>query len=454
MKPALRILFVENRYSTLLWEQAAAGLQQAGHEIHWMVQNRRFLPPGPRVALLPFPRRPLPPASLTPTLEAIARTDRAMRYFGVTPAHYPHYQAHIDAVLDRVAPDLVFGEATQFHELMTIASCKSRGIPFLAPGVTRYPVGRLAFWRDDSFDPVGGSGETLPESQANAMLDQIGQRSVRPSYMAPPQQGLRVKAMRMREQLRIARGWLEGERYITPSPWRRMALDRERTAAMQSWDRLAEERRTAPVFATLAREDWVLHPLQLQPESNIDVYGQPWNDQASTMVRAAKALAGSGARLVVKPNPKSKYEMCHALVEAARSQANILPLPHAFPMGEVFPKAPLVLSVTGTVILESIFAGKPVCVLGNHTMSRLPGVTRIAEPEAIAATLAQAHDGQARTATRAEAVDTLQHLHATSYDAMLWDPIAQPHLFQPEALERLRRAFVDVARQAWEARES
>jgi hypothetical protein len=444
----MRILFVENRYATLLWQEAAAGLQSAGHDVHWMVQNHLFRPAGAAVSVLPYPRRHAgAPVALTSTQQEIARTDRGMRHFGLVPSHYPHYQAHIDAVLDRVGPEVVFGEATQFHELMTIAGCKARGIPFLAPGATRYPAGRLVFWRDDTFDAVGGSGEALSDAQAQAMLDQIGRRAVRPSYMAPPQQGLAARAMRLREQLRIARGWLEGERFITPSPRRRVVLDRARDAAMQVWDALADARGAAAVSRALGPTDaWVLHPLQLQPESNIDMYGQPWNDQTDTVVRVARALAPMGARLVVKPNPKSKYEMSCGLVDAVHAEANILPLPHAFPMADVFPGAPLVSSVTGTVILESIFTAKPVCVLGDHTLARLPGVTRIATPEDVAPTLARALAGEARTATPAEAVDTLRQLQASSYDAMLWDPIAQPHLFQPEAIERLKRAFVDVVR--------
>lgn len=441
----MRILFIENRYATLLWREAAAGLQSAGHQIHWLVQNHLFRPPGSNVTLLPYPARQARPWKLTPAQQAVAHTDRALRYFGIDPTHYAHYQHHIDDAIDHVAPDIAFGEATQFHELMAIAGCKSRGIPYLVPGSTRYPAGRLVFWRDDTFDAVGGSGQTLAEQEANAMLDSISNRTVRPSYMSPPQGGLGVSMMRMREQLRIARGWLEGERYVTPSPWRRLMLGAKRANSIGAWDVLAAERSATERCATLTQRDrWVLYPLQLQPESNIDVYGQPWNDQTSTLSRAAASLAKHDALLIVKPNPKSKYEMCDQLISAVRSHSNILPLPHNYAMGDVFPKAPMVLSVTGTVILESIFAKKPVSVLGSHTLARLPGVTRIAEPEAVADTLAQALEGSALTATHQEAVDTLQHLHATSYDAMLWDPMAQPHMHRPQTLSRLRDAFNHV----------
>lgn len=442
----MRILFIENRYSTLLWREAAAGLEAAGHEVHWMVQNHLFRPPGANVTLLPYPSRSRRrQAPLSAGLQAIARTDRALRYFGIQPDHYTHYQSCIDEVIARVSPGAVFGEATQFHELMTIANCKAGGIPFVAPNSTRYPVGRLVFLKDDSFEPVGGSGDVLCDQTAAAMLQMISSRSVRPSYMAPPQRDARASAMRTWEQMRIALGWFQGERFITPAPWRRIALDREHAAAMREWERLAVERDAVRTCAALGPKDaWVLYPLQLQPESNIDMYGQPWNDQRATMARAADALATIGARLIVKPNPKSKYEMNRDLTRAVAQHPNIVPLPHAFAMARVFPQAPIILSVTGTVILESIFSAKPVSVLGEHALSRLRGTIPIGQPEQVADSLSLVLQDRARTATHREAIDLLKELHATSYDALLWDPIARPDLFQPESLQRLRNAFRHV----------
>jgi hypothetical protein len=101
----------------------------------------------------------------------------------------------------------------------------------------------------------------------------------------------------------------------------------------------------------------------------------------SKLRRAADALAAGGASLVVKPNPKSKYEMSQALYELCAGHPAIVPMSHKVKMHELLPRAGAVLSVTGTVILESAFTRIPVAVLGTHELSRVPGVRSVTAPE-------------------------------------------------------------------------
>lgn len=438
----MRILFIENRYATLLWREAATALEKKGHEIFWLVQNHLFAPKHKNIHIIPYPGKDsCRDESLSPELAAIALADRGERYFNITTGHYRYYRSEIETFIDNVLPDLVFGESTQFHELMTIMICKERCIPYLAPNATRFPAGRLVFFKYDSFDAVGGSGMMLSREDALDLIQRINTRSVVPSYMKPPDRTWQSKLMRLYEQGRIAFGWFSGERYVTPSPLRRIALDREHARAVKDWDDLSS-RRILPNPSVFKR--WVLFPLQLQPESNIDVYGQPWIDQAETMVRAATALGKIDATLVVKPNPKSKYEMNSEIVAAAKEQKNIIPLPHSSLMAQVFPDAPIVLSVTGTVILECIFSGKPVAVLGENGLANLKGVCPISKPEDISGLLEDALAEKINKVTSDDAIATIQSLHKTSYDALFWDPIAQPNLLKSEYVGKLQSAFCDV----------
>ena len=442
----MKLLFVENRYATWVYEAVARRLEVAGHEIHWLVQNPMFAPSWGRVHRLPFPSRDQAPATATPDAYAwLRRTDRGVLHFGATGDHYAHYDRHIATLLDTLAPDVVFGEATEFHELLTIARARESGIAYLSPTGTRYPADRMAFMAYDTLDPVGGDGSLLPDEQADAMLEAIRTRQVVPSYMRPATRRSRsLDWHRLADKLRISAGWLAGERFITPSPARKMALNSEQQRQRQNWEERAARSRTARPDLLKSGQPWVLYALQMQPEGNIDVWGTPWNDQADTVRRAARALQAQGAVLVVKPNPKSKYEMNAQLNEIMGSEPNVIGLAHAIPMGEVFPPAPLVLAVTGTVLLESIFAAKPVASLGSHSMRAYPGVTAIETPEDLPAVLADALAGGARTASRQEARALLQNLHATSYSALLWDPVAQPHHGTEAHIEALAMTFARV----------
>lgn len=442
----MKLLFVENRYATWVYESVAHELARAGHEIHWLVQNPMFTPTWGRVHKMPFPptsaRRPV---SDDDGYAWLRRTDRGVLHFGASGDHYAHYDQLIGATLDSERPDVIFGEPTEFHELLTISHARRRRIPFLSPNVTRYPADRLAFTAYDTMDPVGGDGSVLSDAEADAMLAGIRDRQVVPSYMrpvAPPARSLVL--VRLKDKLRITAGWLAGERFITPSPARKLALNAVQRRERERWE--ARAARLPTRFAELLhrQQPWVLYALQMQPESNIDVWGRPWNDQTEIVRRTARALAITGATLVVKPNPKSKYEMTTALNDVIDSEPNVIGLAHPTPMRDVFPAAPLLLSVTGTVLLEAIIAGKPVATLGSHGMSRYPGVTLLRAPEHLPEVLAAALQSRTSTALAVQGRALLQSLHSSSYPATLWDPVTQPDAAQSGVVPPLVRAFVHV----------
>ena len=40
----MKVLFVENRYTTLFWEAIGYELEKEGHTVYWIVQNHYFAP--------------------------------------------------------------------------------------------------------------------------------------------------------------------------------------------------------------------------------------------------------------------------------------------------------------------------------------------------------------------------------------------------------------------------
>lgn len=445
----MRILFIENRSATWLWASIAQELCRQGHEIHWIVQNKLFTPSFGTIHLLPVPSRKEKRVFGGDDLYAdIRRTDRSVLYFGLSGDHYAHYDYQIGKVLDSVRPDFIFGEVTQFHELLTIRHARRLRVPFLSPNATRYPTGRMCFFAFDTLNEVGGEGGELGDDEANEMLSAIAARKIVPAYIENVSRKSWVPlAWRTYSHARLLIGWALGERFVTPSPWRRLMLERDHALQHKRWEGFAAHE--LPGY--LAETPWVLYPLQMQPESNIDIFGQPWNDQAQIIQRAARALTAVGGTLVVKPNPKSKYELSSKLCNVVVSEPNIIALSHDVLMSAIFHSAPLVLTVTGTILLESIFAGKPVASLGEHAMTRYPGVTALDNPEQLAAVLQGVLDGRIVGATRTEALSLLKFLHRTSYPAQIWDPIARPELMNREQRALLIAAFTDVLSSAQDA---
>lgn len=435
----MKILVIENRYATLIWDAIAQQLEARGHEIHWIIQNPMFMPSVGDKHVLPFPSAI--EKKEDESLSWLRDTDRGVRWFGGNGSHWHPYNKRIREILESVRPDVVFGEPTQFHEQLTLENARQIGIRFLSPSGTRYPVGRLHFFDYDTLNPVGGEGVDLNDSELETMLDTIVERKVVPSYMeVVPQSGLKKKFAKLKNKLLITTGWLIGEQYITPSPLKKIRLEWAHSKRCLDWETFAQ----VELSESLKDRPWVLYPLQMQPEANIELWGKPWSYQAEIVKRAAQSLEKLGAVLVVKPNPKSKYELSDDLCELVKNTPNIIALSHKTPMKAVFPQAPLLMTVTGTVTLECIFAGKPIAVLGNHAMTKYAGIEVLNQPEDIASVMEKVLTQRVKVATRDDAKSILNYLYTKSYPVTLWHQLDRPELMTERNVNALTDAFEDV----------
>lgn len=437
----MKILFIENRSATWLWEAIAKLLIADGHEIFWIVYNKSFAPTAGKCFTLKRPaKKELEQSSIGDEFPEIANTDRNYRYYGGGQKHYSFYNDQIRTLLDEIKPFIVFGEATQFYELLAIKNAKLLNILYLSPCAARYPPGRMCFYAFDTLECFGGSGFVPPDEQINELIFNVGRRKVIPTYMIKANSFRPLPIfLKLYSHSLLLLSWILGDRFTTPSPLKRVLLSLTRRIKHKMWE--SKSYLSLPPF--LSDSNWVLYPMQMQPESNIDVWGQPWNDQVDIIFRASKELQKIGAFLVVKPNPKSKYEIIFDQAHMLEKCQNVIFLSHDLNMGPIFNKAPVLLTVTGTVILEAIFAKKIIACLGGHAMRDYPGVTPIAAPEDIAGVLQ--NKSKIEVDLKADnAVELVKSLYRASYDANIWDPILRPEMMNKEELESLYSAFKDV----------
>lgn len=113
----MKILFVENRFRTRIWETFADCLINDGHQVLFLVQNHLFHPRCGRVWVIPYPNK----TQLEEPTEAdrsLILSDRNINYFGHrSTGHYTYYRKLIRDFLEKERPDVTFGESTAFHEL-------------------------------------------------------------------------------------------------------------------------------------------------------------------------------------------------------------------------------------------------------------------------------------------------------------------------------------------------
>lgn len=354
----MKILFIENRYRTRFWEQIAEELQKEGNEVLFLVQNHRFKPRYGRVTILPYPGRINVNRILNADNELI-KSDRNINYFHHRGTeHYAYYRQMIREYLNRERPDVVFGESTAFHELLTIDLCKELSIPYLQPSTCRFPTGRFSFYRYDTLEPFSGSGEVLPDTEAIALVDRIVHRNIKPDYMLKNRVTLLTKMKRWRDLIHLSMGYMAGEHYNTPAPWIKSRIERKRGKLIRHWDELAAYRSIPQDKAHFS----LLYPMQMQPEANLDVWGRTYRNQLNT-IQQLIANTPEDVIVLVKPNPKSKYELTESLLAYFASEKRVVPIAHSVQMGEVLPQTDMVLTVTGTIAIECILANTPIVTM-------------------------------------------------------------------------------------------
>lgn len=425
------LLFIENREKTFFWAEIARRLAGQGHDIVWLVQNPVFggALPGRR-HLIPFPKARNLQHDLDLAAFPALATDRGRQHFAAGHAHYAYYAKRIEAVIDQEAPDVVLGEPTLFHELLALDLCERKSIPFAHPVGERYPSGRFAIYAGATQRPILESGDRLDDAEALDLAARIAAGRTIPTYMA---RGGHLSRLRTRSRWGLTRGrvilgrW-RGERYNTPSPFRKLALNRAARANLVRWMEAA----SIPPVPDRA----ILYPLQMQPENTIDVWGRPDWDQVAIIRRI---LAGTPDDVVVavKANPKPYYELSDELLDVCLSQPRVHLLPAEMGMIEALRLTTGAITVTGTVGYEAV-CGRGRCLSIAHPIldDYFPD---FAAPSIEAAAQRLVTDSRAGRGSPEQGARLMQLLTARSFEGLVADPVSVPECMAPANLDRVAR---------------
>ncbi|WP_417195745.1 hypothetical protein [Bizionia sp.] len=433
----MKLLFIENRYKTFLMAAVANQLSKNGHDIHWLVQNKEFLPTGNfKTHIIDYPRSNKKIWEKDEAVENVIKSDRQFNHFNKkNTAYFYYYNDKIEQYLKALKPDLVFGEATAFHELLTINNCKKWNILYLNPCTCRYPVGRFSFYKYNTLEPYLGSNEFLSNEEAEDVIDQIINRKTAPDYM---------KARRtttgeiINDKIKKIRSYVKGEKYNTPSPIMKFKLEKEKDRNIKLWDAFAKN------GIDVSSKTVILYPLQMQPEANIDVWGRKHRDQLQLIKAISKSLSDDTV-LVVKPNPKSKYELSRALVNYVKDSANIIGLQHHVKMDDVLPFIDLVITVTGTVAIECVLSNKPIVTLTktvNNTANNCIFINNVdTELEPL---INLVKNKSFNKISNQEKIDFINILNSTSYQGIISDPFSDENCMSEKNIANLTRAIESI----------
>jgi hypothetical protein len=119
-------------------------------------------------------------------------------------------------------------------------------------------------------------------------------------------------------------------------------------------------------------------------------------------------------------------------------------------MRDVFPGATAILGVTGTVLLEAVFAGIPAISVGPNAMSKYPGIIEITMPEDVVGAVRQSRESG--KSSELSAIELLRWLYRTSYQGEMFEPLFGADRLQDGHMRELHEAFSHVLARLFDAR--
>lgn len=268
-------------------------------------------------------------------------------------------------------PKFLVASNDRLHSGVALAVARSQDVPFVVMSFSVIPTGRTALARalvPDALlpleDPDAGAVRSLAEQTRTRF---INGDYVAPAYKAPFT--IRDQLLRVSESAKRFTGRLSKTGIPESGTFRNVSF---RTGmhgiVRRGWNRAMlptiETARTAP------SQRYILHVLQMSPESYVDTWA-PWYRDQMNLVKQVAIATPADCVLVVKPHfsdpdnyGRHEYkELTNMGVRIAHPLANTR---------DLIEGAALVSAISSTATLEAALLGKPVLLFADSPYKRFP----------------------------------------------------------------------------------
>ena len=361
-----KILFIENRVNIYPYDKIAKNLIKKKIEVNWLVQNNLFLPKNGNIYKIPYPQKKN--LQKSKQYKDLILKDRNIKFFQSSSDHYDYYYNEIKKLLKKIKPNIVIGEATLFHELLTIQLCKELKIKYIFMQSARILVDRLCFYESDNLKYIYGEKKKLSNKKLNNILQNIKSKKnlVYKKTMSNQSTNL-IKNFYF--WIKIFYSRVMGEKYNTPNLFIKVYLSIKLIINKIKWKIYSLNKNTTIINTHKFK---ILYTMQLQPEMNIDVWGFPHNDQykiISSLIKISKKVDGL---VFVKINPKMKYELNSKIIELKNK--NIFFLDDNFRLSGNLNKFDLVFNITGSILIEAAINRIPAVTFTRSNLFNITGI--------------------------------------------------------------------------------
>lgn len=459
------IVFLSNFDLTKVQFAIGQGLSARGHSVHWMTTNelwtewlveqgvdrsviqqlvydeKDFVSPDERHQLVTEIVTAEDKADLTVNQSLIM--DRFVMYKNKPDIneYMLLYYRDVKRFLRQVHADFVFAEPTHSNELMTYLICHELGIPFIAPGDMRYPQRRVLFYsgyrKDVTYPSV--PRERIDLEQGRQLIEEFAENRSVPYFFNKRSHEKVVTARkvaissvnRFKLLLRGGRKGLTHHDFVE-----RLKTLMRRVVNSFYMRHICRYDSLDKINGRIA-----LYPLHVQPEASIDVCGSFVSDQLKLIKDIRRALPFD-VTLIVKEHPNFLGLRGPSFFRRLRRIPNVKLIPYAMSTFDIYARASLVLTVTGTAAYEAGLLGIPAITFvpmffgGLSTIRYCSDVTKLKDL-AFEMLLGVPRDRDADSRF-------MNDLVGRSFEAYWTDPLFDPSVLEAENIRRLQKAFAQV----------
>lgn len=461
----MRIAFTSTWQKTDMFALLAKRLERVGIQSAWIVTSdvyrKRLIDQGFAPDTILYLRKD--EALSSPTFEQDREVMQALesrsgeavknlipmdRYVGSWPwSESERYAAYVTArtaaFLDRLDVKIVTGEPSVVHDLLAVMICRATGREYVAPFALRLPVQRFVFWNGykegefHTFDSRIPADVSAPFVQmARELREQIVVKRKKPDYFYKNSRAPRVTPKFVYKVLRgVGRAVVQSRTDANMYSLNDMLVKHKLhmrpvhyAAAKARWNSIFEQ----PVPG----EKFVLFTLHKQPEHSIDVQGARFCNQYEVIKSIARELP-MGVKLYAKEHRNCLGDRSPRELRKLKALPGVRLIDPIVDAHELIERSEAVVTISGTVALESALHGRRTLVFSNEFLAGFSTARSVSAPWEVAKHLGEPEPQQDLDYD----LHYLGWLLENSFEGILSDPVSTPACVSGENLHLLARAF-------------
>ncbi len=462
-----RICFVSIFDLTVLYHHLSTQLVGRGHEIYWMTTNPKwtdwlarqgtsrerilelafreseFFTGSERESVLQSVSSFESGSSRTVSTSMLADQFVMDRPGVVTSEIMLLYYTKIELWLREKKIDVVFAEPTNSNEMLTHMICEKLEIPFLFPQTMRIPSDRFFFSPGIEYgsmiSPVSrqqDEGKKCGE-KAEQLIASYRNRPERPQYFHLNNAGGLVDTTRISKSLpkRMAESFGDHAIHMT----HHRTSERVKMTLRKAVNRTRLEKFTEYPSLDSFSGKLAFFGLHVQPEQSIDAVGPFVSDQVK-LVKDIRRSLPMDVTLLIKEHPNALgSKPWHEIAEIQRIPGVAL-IDHRVSTFEIYKRASIVFTVSGTTAFESAMLGTPAVTFTRMYFGGLSSVyccEDITQLKSLIFGILKNHQP-----SHEQDIQAVAKMLASSFPGYWTDPLSDQSVMSPANLALLSDAFV------------